>query len=111
MPACPSCQRPIATTRASCLYCGAALPREPRAAAPTTVEPAAVRDPSRALVLIPLAGCDAELLAAALDPAVVGWIDLVAETEVAEKLLLEQGFHQLAIDDTFTLHHQPRVEE
>ena len=53
----------------------------------------------------------AELLSAALDPGSAGWIDLLAETEVAEKLLSEQGFHPLAIEDTFTLHHQPRVEE
>ncbi len=53
----------------------------------------------------------AELLKEALDPGVAGWIDLVAETEVAEKILQEQGFHPLAIEDTFTLHHQPRVEE
>ena len=53
----------------------------------------------------------AELLPVALDPEVAGWIDLVAETEVAERLLHEQGFHPLAIEDTFTLHHQPRVEE
>jgi magnesium transporter len=52
-----------------------------------------------------------ELLAAALDPAVVAWIDLVAETEAGEKLLQKLGFHPLAIEDTFTLHHQPRVEE
>ncbi|MEO7795851.1 MAG: magnesium/cobalt transporter CorA [Thermoanaerobaculia bacterium] len=53
----------------------------------------------------------AELLARALDPAIAGWIDLDGESESAEKLLREQNFHPLAIEDTFTLFHQPRVEE
>ncbi len=52
-----------------------------------------------------------ELLAVALDPGVAGWIDMNAENETAERLLREQGFHPLAIEDTFTLQHQPRVEE
>lgn len=52
-----------------------------------------------------------ELLSEALDPAVAGWIDFVGEAEAAERLLTEQGFHPLAIEDTFTLQHQPRVEE
>lgn len=52
-----------------------------------------------------------ELLARALDPGVAGWIDLEGERERAEKILLEQKFHPLAVEDTFTLHHQPRVEE
>lgn len=52
-----------------------------------------------------------ELLPEALDPAVAGWIDFVGEAEAAERLLTEQGFHPLAIEDTFTLQHQPRVEE
>src|SRR5262245_57882155 len=33
MPACPSCQRPVATTRPTCLYCGAELPAEAVSAA------------------------------------------------------------------------------
>ena len=53
----------------------------------------------------------AELLPVALDPAVAGWIDFEAESEAAERLLREQDFHPLAIEDTFTLQHQPRVEE
>lgn len=53
----------------------------------------------------------AELVAEALDPAIAGWIDMEGEPEFAEKLLREQGFHPLAIEDTFTLYHQPRVEE
>lgn len=53
----------------------------------------------------------AELVPEALDPAVAGWIDFVADAEAAERLLRDQGFHPLAIEDTFTLQHQPRVEE
>jgi magnesium transporter len=53
----------------------------------------------------------AELVPEALDPAIAGWIDMEAEPEAAEKLLREQNFHPLAIEDTFTLQHQPRVEE
>lgn len=53
----------------------------------------------------------AELVPEALDPAIAGWIDLEAEPAVAEQLLREQNFHPLAIEDTFTLQHQPRVEE
>jgi magnesium transporter len=53
----------------------------------------------------------AELLPVALDPAVAGWIDFEGESEAAERLLSEQNFHPLAIEDTFTLQHQPRVEE
>jgi hypothetical protein len=71
MPACPSCQRPLATSRASCLYCGAALPRElravaPAAAPPPTVELAPRAGPSRTLVLIQLEGPGPALLANAL---------------------------------------------
>lgn len=53
----------------------------------------------------------AELVPEALDPAIAAWIDFVGEAEAAERLLREQGFHPLAIEDTFTLQHQPRVEE
>ncbi len=53
----------------------------------------------------------AELISAALDPAIAGWIDIEGEAEAAERLLREQNFHPLAIEDTFTLQHQPRVEE
>jgi len=53
----------------------------------------------------------AELLPEALDPAVAGWVDIDADYEFAERLLRDQGFHPLAIEDTFTLQHQPRVEE
>jgi len=53
----------------------------------------------------------AELMAVALDPAIASWIDIEADPEVAEDILREQNFHPLAIEDTFTLQHQPRVEE
>lgn len=53
----------------------------------------------------------AELLPVALDPAIAGWIDIEGDPETAERLLREQKFHPLAIEDTFTLQHQPRVEE
>ncbi|MEO8275076.1 MAG: magnesium/cobalt transporter CorA [Thermoanaerobaculia bacterium] len=53
----------------------------------------------------------AELLPTALDPAIAGWIDIDGENEAAEQLLRDQNFHPLAIEDTFTLQHQPRAEE
>jgi magnesium transporter len=52
-----------------------------------------------------------ELLERALDPSVAGWIDLQGDREMAERVLHEMKFHPLAIEDTFMLHHQPRVEE
>jgi magnesium transporter len=52
-----------------------------------------------------------ELFEAAIDPSVAAWIDLEGDREAAEKILHDLGFHPLAIEDTFTLHHQPRVEE
>jgi magnesium transporter len=39
------------------------------------------------------------------------WIDLQGLSKQHEKLLHGWGFHPLAIEDTFTLHHQPKVEE
>ena len=53
----------------------------------------------------------AELVPVALDPAIAGWIDIEADHKLAEKLLRDENFHPLAIEDTFTLQHQPRVEE
>lgn len=52
-----------------------------------------------------------ELLPEALDPAIAGWIDFDGEADGAERLLRDQRFHPLAIEDTFTLQHQPRAEE
>ena len=52
-----------------------------------------------------------ELLAQAVDPSRAAWIDVEGEREAAERLLGDLKFHPLAIEDTFTLLHQPRVEE
>mgnify|MGYP001564471791 CR=1 FL=1 len=52
-----------------------------------------------------------ELLEQACDPSIAGWIDFEGEREAAEKLLGDLKFHPLAIEDTFTQLHQPRVEE
>jgi magnesium transporter len=52
-----------------------------------------------------------ELLAAPRDEAAAVWIDLQGLEKRHEKLLVDWGFHPLAIEDTFTLHHQPKVEE
>jgi magnesium transporter len=39
------------------------------------------------------------------------WIDLEGPDPRFEPFLVECGFHPLAIEDTFTLQHQPKVEE
>ena len=52
-----------------------------------------------------------ELVERAKDPSIAGWIDLEGDREIAEKLLHDLHFHPLAVEDTFTLLHQPRVEE
>jgi magnesium transporter len=39
------------------------------------------------------------------------WIDLEGRDSRHEPMLAAWGFHPLAIEDTFTLEHQPRVEE
>lgn len=52
-----------------------------------------------------------ELFEKAADPSVAGWIDFEGDREIAEKFLHRLKFHPLAVEDTFTLHHQPRVEE
>ena len=52
-----------------------------------------------------------ELLDRAKDPSIAGWIDIEGDRSIAEKLLQDLEFHPLAIEDTFTLLHQPRVEE
>jgi hypothetical protein len=69
MPACPSCRRPVAVKRASCLYCGAPLPEggrdavEPR----VTAGPDAAARPARTLLVLDLAGAGADALADALE--------------------------------------------
>lgn len=52
-----------------------------------------------------------ELLVAEPPPDGAIWIDLEGSEPRFEKLLAGWGFHPLAIEDTFTLHHQPKIEE
>jgi hypothetical protein len=73
MPACPACQRPVALLRATCFYCGGALPTEETVTALQVHE--AARDPGppeptdsgRTLVVIWLQDQDAGALARVLD--------------------------------------------
>lgn len=53
----------------------------------------------------------AELLEAPVPAGGSIWIDLQGFDPAHEKLLVGWGFHPLAIEDTFTLQHQPKVEE
>jgi len=39
------------------------------------------------------------------------WIDLQGLEKQHETMLRERGYHPLAVEDTFTLQHQPKVEE
>jgi hypothetical protein len=66
MAACPSCHRPVASTRPNCLYCGAALPATPPSV-PNTVA-AAETSPTeeRCLVVVDVGGADAAAVAAGL---------------------------------------------
>jgi len=67
---CPSCRRPVALARATCLYCGAALPPEGRSAAPPTspAPPEGTPDgEGRLLVVLDLAGVSPDTLTRALD--------------------------------------------
>jgi hypothetical protein len=74
---CPSCRRPVAMARATCLYCGASLPAVPGAVVPRPPDDAAAaggepplgRTPggSRSLVVLDLDGVSADTLARALD--------------------------------------------
>ncbi|MDH7481828.1 MAG: magnesium/cobalt transporter CorA [Armatimonadota bacterium] len=46
------------------------------------------------------------------DPETIVWLDAMNPSkEEMEKLALEFGFHPLAIDDYFTPHHRPKVDE
>jgi hypothetical protein len=74
MPSCPSCRRPVAVARASCLYCGAPLAAEDVAAALSAAAqvlaqaqpPAGAAGPGRGLVILDLADANPETLAAAV---------------------------------------------
>jgi magnesium transporter len=56
--------------------------------------------------------CGGEELLAAEPPADGAiWVDLEGSDPRFEGLLAGWGFHPLAIEDTFTLHHQPKIEE
>lgn len=52
-----------------------------------------------------------ELVFAPLPPGAAIWIDLEGPDKRFEGWLRDWGFHPLAIEDTFTLQHQPKVEE
>lgn len=52
-----------------------------------------------------------ELADVAPPPGGAIWIDFAAYEKSYEARLLAWGFHPLAVEDTFTAHHQPKVEE
>jgi magnesium transporter len=52
-----------------------------------------------------------ELLEAAAPEGTQAWIDVEGQSEENERLIAGMGFHPLAVEDTFTLHHQPKYEE
>jgi hypothetical protein len=65
---CPGCGRAAASSRPTCLYCGAPLPGRMPGAAPAPVPPPPPAPPvaDRAVVVLDLRGVDADRLAAAL---------------------------------------------
>ncbi len=68
MPSCPSCLRPVALARASCLYCGAPLPADPAPDARSSSEPSLPPETERpatqrTLLVLDLAACAPEALA------------------------------------------------
>jgi hypothetical protein len=79
VPSCPSCRRPVALARATCLYCGAPLPSEgvtalrppaaPLAGAPARGEPPVRVEggQERLLLVLDLSGTAPQTLARALD--------------------------------------------
>lgn len=69
MASCPSCRRPVALARATCLYCGAALPPGSVSVggAASASPPQAAAQGERRLVVLDLAGVPPETLARALD--------------------------------------------
>lgn len=52
-----------------------------------------------------------ELLAEPPTDGTLTWIDIEGHTPEAERFLEGQGFHPLAVEDTFTSQHQPKVED
>lgn len=52
-----------------------------------------------------------ELLDAPLPPGAWLWADLEGFEPEYERLLLDLGYHPLAVEDTFTLQHQPKMQE
>src|SRR4030095_7413037 len=55
---CPGCGRPVAMARASCLYCGAALPTGTAEAVAAAAAPPPVAAPDRALLVLDLRAAD-----------------------------------------------------
>jgi len=52
-----------------------------------------------------------ELLDAQIPEGGALWVDMEGRTSAFESWLRNQGFHPLAIEDVFTLQHQPKIEE
>jgi hypothetical protein len=67
MAPCLSCGRPVALSRESCLYCGAALPRGPGPGPAASAPPEAAAAPGRVLIVLDLEGSTPETLARALE--------------------------------------------
>jgi hypothetical protein len=78
MTSCPSCDRPVAVRRTTCLYCGAEI-GEDAASATRTNEPEQTQPPgpARALLVADLTGVGASALAEA-----TGWVALEADQRV-----------------------------
>jgi hypothetical protein len=66
MPSCPSCRRPVAVARASCLYCGAPLAPDDVAAIAAVPSPPPPEAAARGLVILDLDGAAAGTLGPAL---------------------------------------------
>lgn len=52
-----------------------------------------------------------ELVEAVLPEGAFLWIDLQGRSRDYERYLLDRGYHPLAVEDTFTLEHQPKFEK
>lgn len=53
----------------------------------------------------------AELAELPLPEGAALWIDLMGRTRDSERQLLDWGYHPLAVEDAFTLEHQPKLEK